>query len=92
VNALYDSNKVRIVITTSRSEAFREVTVAQLKREGIKYHDLMLGLSHGKRVIINDFAPTNPYRSCDAINIPRNSSALASLIRGTFGRTVGRSI
>ncbi|HYO09165.1 MAG TPA: hypothetical protein VER17_09350 [Tepidisphaeraceae bacterium] len=88
VNALYHSNKVRIVITTTRSEAFREQTVGQLEREGIKYHDLMLGLSHGKRVIVNDFAPTNPYRSCDAINIPRNSPTLATLIRGTFGRTL----
>jgi hypothetical protein len=85
VNALYASNKVRIVITTTRNEASREATLEQLKREGIKYHDVMLGLSHGKRVIVNDFAPTNPYRSCDAINIPRNSPTLATLIRGTFG-------
>ena len=88
VNALYNTGKVRVVITTTRSETYRQVTIEQLKREGILYHDLILDLSHGKRVIINDYAATNPYRSCDAINIARNSNQLAALIQGTFNRTL----
>jgi hypothetical protein len=88
VNALYKSGKVRVIITTTRTQAFRDVTLEQLKREGILYHDLILDLSHGKRVIINDYAPTNPYRSCDAINMLRNSNQLGAMIRGTFGRTL----
>lgn len=84
INALHDSGKVRVIITTSRSAAAREATLAQLAREGVKYHDIVFGLNHGKRVVINDFSTTNPYRSCDAINIPRNSPQLGALLKGTL--------
>ncbi len=84
VNALYDSGKVRVVITTSRHASSREVTIAQLQREGIKYHEILFGMNHGKRLLINDFAKTNPYPSCEAVNIARNSADLAELIKGFF--------
>lgn len=84
LNSLYDSGKVRVIITTSRAASFREATLAQLTREGIKYHDILFGLNHGKRIIINDYSTTNPYRSCDAINILRNSTQLRALVKGTL--------
>ena len=82
INALYDSGYGEIVITTTRNSESEEVTRAQLSRIGLRYHRLMLGLFHGKRIVINDYARTNPYRSCDAINIPRDSSELTTMLRG----------
>ena len=38
--------------------------------------NLVMGLPHCQRVIINDFARSNPYPSCSAINIPRNENEL----------------
>ena len=35
-----------------------------------------MGLNHSKRIIINDYANSNPYPSCDSINIKRNSDSL----------------
>ena len=35
-----------------------------------------MGLNHSKRTVINDFSPTNPYPSCGAINISRDSDNL----------------
>ena len=70
----FESGRVHIVMTTSRTEAFREETLTQLKTLHIPYHRIMFGLPHAKRVLINDFAPTNPFPSAIAVNLPRNSA------------------
>lgn len=81
LRTLYDSGKVEIILTTSRKSAFKAITEAQLDRLGIKYHQIIYGLYHSKRIVINDYAQTNPYKSCDAINIRRDSSDLAEMIK-----------
>lgn len=65
-------NGAQIIITTSREEIYRERIVHFFQEQGIKLHALIMGCNHSCRVIINDFAPTNPYPSCEAINIKRN--------------------
>jgi len=75
INNLYDSGS-QIILTTSRKEEYRKITEEQLKKYGVKYHQLIMGLFHSARVLINDFADTNPYPSAIAINIPRNSNDL----------------
>ncbi len=85
VNHLYDSGKVEVILTTSRKEAYREVTMAQLERVGVKFHNIIFGLPHGRRIIINDYAPSNPFKSCDAINIKRNSSDLKEMLEDSIG-------
>lgn len=88
INALYDTGRAEIVITTSRDPRYREVTLAQLERVGIKYHRLIDGLVHGRRVVINDYARSNPYRSCDAVNIARNSADLHGMLEATLGLSI----
>jgi hypothetical protein len=85
INHLYDSGKVQIIITTSRKESARELTLRQLERVGIKFHKIIFELSHGKRIIINDYAPSNPFKSCDAINIKRNSPDLKEMLEESIG-------
>ena len=85
VNALYHTAKVEVIITTSRSEAFREQTLAQLERTGIRYHQVIFGLAHGRRIIINDYANTNPFKSCDAINLRRDSEDLREMLEESVG-------
>ena len=84
INELYNSEKVKIILTTSRKSSFTDTTENQLKALGIKYHQIIYDLWHAKRIIINDYAKTNPYRSCDAINISRNSDSLTSLLEDQF--------
>jgi hypothetical protein len=84
VNRLYESGKVQIVLTTSRKEEARDITLAQLKREGINYHQIVFGLNHGKRIVVNDYAPTNPYKSCDALNIARDSADLTEMLEAVL--------
>jgi hypothetical protein len=85
VNHLYDSGKVEVIVTTSRKESYRAVTEAQLERVGLKYHRVIYGLPHGKRIVINDYAPSNPFKSCDAINIKRNSADLKEMLEDSIG-------
>jgi hypothetical protein len=85
VNALYDTGKVEVIITTSRTEAIREATFAQMERIGIRYHQIIFGLVHGRRIVINDYANTNPFKSCDAINIRRDSDDLREMLEESVG-------
>lgn len=89
LNALHDSGKVEIILTTSRKESFREATLKQLERLNIKYDKIIFGLVHGKRIVINDYARTNPFKSCDAINIKRNSEDLKEMLEESIGFDIG---
>ena len=77
----YSTGKVHIVLTTSRPESYRDVTVDELKEKDIPYDQLVMGLPHCKRVVINDFARSNTYPSCEAINIPRNQPFLNEYLK-----------
>jgi hypothetical protein len=41
---------------------------------------LIMGIHHSKRVLINDYANSNPYPTALAINIKRDSEDLGDLI------------
>lgn len=66
-------NGAQIVITTSRPEEFRESLLKILNENGIYPYAMLMGMNHAARVVINDFAPTNPYPSGMAITLPRNN-------------------
>ena len=61
-----------IIIITSRPEKYRASLLEMLAGRGVVPHAMVMGVNHAKRVLVNDFAPTNPYPSAEAVNIPRN--------------------
>ena len=69
----------QIVITTSRPEALRPQLESLLATAGIKPYAIVMGLNHAPRVLINDFANTNPYPSATAISLPRNANIMEYL-------------
>ena len=81
LNRLYDTGKVCIILTTARTSSARVNTLNQLKREGVKYHNIIFDLFHANRTIINDYGTSNPYPTCDAVNIVRNSNELERFIK-----------
>ena len=85
IRKLRQSGKFQIIITTSRKPKFRKVTEKQLKKIGIEYDELLMGIYHGKRIIINDYSRSNPFKSCDAINLRRNSNELKEILRESLG-------
>lgn len=81
IRELYTGGRFQIIITTSRPERYRDVTVKQLKDLGVQHHYLIMGLNHAKRIVINDYSRSNPYKSCDAINIRRDGADLREILR-----------
>lgn len=77
---LYQTQKVKIIITTARPEKYRELTEKELSKHNIPYDNLLMELPHSERIIINDFAGSNPFPSCTAINIQRNSNTLGDYL------------
>jgi len=73
---IQSSKRCKIVFTTARSEDYRSRVHRALEELGFIGFDLIMGLPHAARVLVNDFAPTNPYPSAIAVNLPRNSSNL----------------
>lgn len=85
IRQLVQSGKFEVIITTSRPEKYRPETLAQLKKLGIDAKHLIMGLYHSKRIIINDYSKSNPYKSCDSINLKRNAEDLKEILRESLG-------
>lgn len=64
----------QIIITTSRDITYEKKIRNFLEENGVKVAAVICGLNHAPRLLINDFAPTNPYPSAIAINIPRDAN------------------
>lgn len=84
INKLFDSGKTHIILSTSRSQLFSDITRAQLKEIGLQYHDIIFNLPHAKRILVNDYSTSNPYPSAIAVNLDRDSQKLTHLLSSIF--------
>lgn len=62
-----------VIITTARPISEEKYIREFLEKNGLKKFQVVCGLPHSRRIVINDFSNTNPYPSAIAINIERNS-------------------
>ena len=76
LNKIYSIGRVKIVITTSRPKEYYQKTIDELESKKIPFDEVIMGLPHAQRILINDFARSNPYPSCSSLNIPRNTDNL----------------
>ena len=65
------SKEYKIILTTGRRESMRKTTELQLGRLGIPYDQLVMGLSKGNRIVVNDRRP-NGDDTAFAINVNRD--------------------
>lgn len=70
----------QIVFMTARPESYRQKTEDALTALGLRWHAIIFGLNHTRRFLVNDFAPSNPFPSAVAINLPRNEDKLGGMI------------
>ena len=73
VKSLYDSGN-EIIFMTARGEKYLEKFRKYIDKIGIYPKAIIYDCNHSRRILVNDFAITNPYPSCEAISIKRNSS------------------
>jgi len=50
----WDHENYNIILTTGRKEGMRASTVEQLRKAGIIYDQLIMGIGPGERILIND--------------------------------------
>lgn len=62
----------KIVLTTARPESLREHTIMELTKNGIPFHQLVMGIERGPRYLINDIDPSKPGKRAIAINVIRD--------------------
>ena len=63
-----------ILLVTSRPETYRDVTTKQMQREGIVYDQLVMGVHHGARVVVNDHSKSTPFPTIVAVDSVRDSA------------------
>lgn len=80
INNLYNTGKVKIIITTARKSEYKEKTIKQLNRLNIQFDEIIFDLYHSKRFLINDFSESNKYPTAVSINLKRNNDNLNDFI------------
>lgn len=72
LNTLFNDGHI-IVLITGRPESYRSMTESMLQAESVPYHQLIMGITGGLRVLVNDDKPGEGWRTCDSVCLPRNS-------------------
>ncbi len=60
-----------ILILTSRSDEYREMTISFLKKNDIKYDEIIFNIPMGERIVVNDRKPSG-IDMAYSINMDRN--------------------
>lgn len=68
----WDRLGYRIILTTGRRESTRKYTEDQLAEAGIFYDQLIMGITGGVRILINDKKPNSEEDTAISINLVRN--------------------
>lgn len=63
-----------LIITTCRPKKYENKIRELLSRFDISVFQIIFDLPHSKRILINDYAPTNPYPTSISINVERNQN------------------
>lgn len=71
----------QLIFVTARPEAYRAKTERALRALGLDPHALVMDCNHGRRFLVNDHAPSNPYPSAVAISVERNSANLSDYLK-----------
>ena len=66
------SKGATVIFTTARPEKYKDVTEQGLRDAGIEDFQVIYGLPHAPRLLINDVTYTNPWPSASSINVPRD--------------------
>ena len=70
----------KVVIFTSRKDEYKQLTLDFLKKNGIRYDEILFNMPMGERIIVNDRKPSGIDMSV-AINIDRDCFDLPQIVR-----------
>jgi hypothetical protein len=72
---------IHLIITSSRPDSEVPYVEAVLKDFGVRVDRWIMGLPHARRVLVNDFSPSNPFPSAVALNLERDAETLEQMLR-----------
>ena len=70
----------KIVILTSRTEEYREMTLNFLKEQKIRYDEIIFNMPMGERIVVNDRKPSG-LDMVVAVNLDRDVFELPDIVR-----------
>ena len=70
-----------IIIITSRKKKFKKKTIEFLKKNKIRFNEIMFDLPYGERILINDIKPNQKLKTSISINLKRNYGLLKYQIK-----------
>lgn len=70
----------KIVILTSRTEEYREMTLNFLKEQKIRYDEIIFNMPMGERIVVNDRKPSGLDMAV-AVNLDRDVFELPDVVR-----------
>jgi dTDP-glucose pyrophosphorylase len=82
VNALLkeQARGCKLMFVTARKKKYEDYTNKILTEMGFVNYVLVMEVNHSRRVLINDYANSNPFPSAVAINLKRDSDNLGDMI------------
>ena len=72
----------KIIFLTSRTDEYKQMTIAFLEENNIRYDEILFNMPMGERIVVNDRKPSGIDMSI-AINIDRNDARFPEIIRST---------
>lgn len=73
-------NEDKIVIFTSRTDEYKQMTIDFLQKNNVRYDDILFNMPMGERIVVNDRKPSGMDMSV-AINIERDNAEFPEIIR-----------
>jgi len=70
-----------IIIKTSKKKKFKKKTIEFLKKNKIRFNEIMFDLPYGERILINDIKPNQKLNTSISINLKRNYGLLKYQIK-----------
>lgn len=70
----------KIVILTSRTDDYREMTLSFLKEQQIRYDEIIFNMPMGERIVVNDRKPSG-LNMAVAVNVDRDVFELPKIVR-----------
>lgn len=71
-----------ILVLTSRTDEYREMTITFLKENGIRYDEILFHMPMGERIVVNDRKPSGIAMSV-AVNMDRDEFGMPEVLRET---------
>jgi len=69
-----------LIITSSRPESEVQYLRSRLAEFNVEPDRYVMGLPHTRRILVNDYSPTNPYPTAISVNLERDSKLLSSIL------------